>query len=319
MFLSPIPTEELDGNLCMQSSYWARLKEKHGWEAYAFRMRKSTLLVLVRRFLRFFTFAYVPFGPQEDVDLSRLSRQLVPFLPKHLFVIRYDLPYGSGAEGRSLVVQQESVQPDATVVIDLKPGYETVCSGYRQRARRALQKSKDRVLVKLWDGDEETFRQWYGVYLETGSRDGFSTRSEAYLRDVLSLSDAKVESRLFVAWRDGKVVGGTILLANQREAIYLFGASKRMPDCTCSYALQDAMIQYSIQTGRTVYDLFGVSGNDGRGSHLASLDLFKTAFGGRRIARRPTCDWPADRLVYALFSSAEKIRYRHSRGASPRQ
>jgi lipid II:glycine glycyltransferase (peptidoglycan interpeptide bridge formation enzyme) len=318
MLLSPIPVDGLEGRLCMQSACWARLKERHGWKAYAFRMQHSTLLVLTRRFFWRFTLAYVPFGPLEDVDLANLSRQLSPLLDGHLFAVRYDLPYGSAADGNGLIVQRESVQPDATVIIDLTPGYEVVRSRYRQRARRALRRSEGKVTVSLWDGDEKTFEKWYGVYEETGRRDGFSLRPRTYIRDVLSLGDGRTGSKLFVALRDGNVVGGTILLSNQEESVYLFGASHRMPDCSAGYALQDAMIRFSAETHRKRYDFFGVSGENGRGAHLASLDLFKTSFGGDRIVRRPTCDWRVDRFVYGAFSFAERIRYQRSRGPAPR-
>jgi len=314
MFLSPISLEGLDGKSCMQGEYWARLKGKNGWEAHAFRMRHSTLLVLTKRFFRHFLLAYVPFGPQEDVSLSELSRQIAKCIDGHLFAIRYDLPYGSKSDASGLVIQRESVQPDATVVIDLREGYEEIRKGYHERARRALKRSAGKVEVSLWEGDAETFDAWYDVYQETGIRDGFSTRSKQYMTDVLSLRYRGTHAQLFVAKRDGAVVGGTILLENSNEAVYLFGASERMGDCTCSHALQDAMIHASADTHRERYDFFGVSGDNGRGSHLSSLDLFKTSFGGERMVRRPTCDWKADRFVYACYSLAEHLRYRGKRG-----
>lgn len=164
-----------------------------------------------------FTLAYVPFGPLEDVDLANLSRQLSPLLDGHLFAVRYDLPYGSAADGNGLIVQRESVQPDATVIIDLTPGYEVVRSRYRQRARRALRRSEGKVTVSLWDGDEKTFEKWYGVYEETGRRDGFSLRPRTYIRDVLSLGDGRTGSKLFVALRDGNVVGERFSFPTKRN------------------------------------------------------------------------------------------------------
>jgi lipid II:glycine glycyltransferase (peptidoglycan interpeptide bridge formation enzyme) len=307
--------DELSSVHPMQSSYWADLKGKTGWEGHAYRLGHSSLLVLTKTFLHLFTLAYVPFGPQETVSLKDLSKDLYRFLPRGTFAIRYDLPYESACDVSGCQIQKESVQPDASVLIDLRKGYTTVVSGYRERARRALKKSKGKVVISRWDHKSADFDAWYDLYVKTAKRDGFSARSKSYMEEVLSDSTEKVSSTLFLAKREGVIVGGTILLSSREEAIYLFGASERMDDCTSSHALQDAMIHAASAKGCDRYDLFGVSGKDGRGSHLASLNLFKTSFGGETLYRPPTCDHIRLHLLHALFTSLENRRYRKQRNA----
>lgn len=314
MFMSPIRTEELSSVRCFQSPYWASLKGKHGWKADAFRLPHSTLLVLTRTFFHFFTLAYVPFGPLEPVALSELSRTFLKYLPKGTFAIRYDLPYGCSCDTKGAIVQRESVQPDASVLIDLTGGYAQVRSAYHERARRQLKKSAGKVTVEEWDGSDDRFELFYRLYEKTGVRDGFSTRSRSYIRDVLAPSGGETKSKLFLAFRGRTLVGGTILLYSKSEGIYLFGASERMSDCTASHALQDAMIRFCCEEEIPLYDLFGVSGKDGRGVHLKSLDLFKTSFGGETVYRQPTMDYPLKPLLYRLFTFAEWVRYTRARG-----
>ena len=313
MELLPITREELSSSCCMQSSYWARLKGAHGWSDHAFSLDGTTLLVLSRTFFRFFTLAYVPFGPGCDVSLSVLSRQLTQFLPKTTFAIRYDLPYGNKSDDAGCRTPRQSVQPDATVKIRLSGDYPAISSLYHQRAIRALKRSQSLIDVRLWSGDQDSFDMWYAVYHDTALRDGFSARSKTYLHDVLAIQEGEVSSKLFLAFREGRIVGGTILLSGKDESVYLFGASERMKDCTVGYILQDAMIRYCIDHECPWYDFYGISGEKGRGAHLRSLDLFKTAFGGEKQYRRPTCDFPIKKLGYRLFAIAETLRYRRQR------
>lgn len=314
MFLARIRAEELSSALCMQSPYWAALKEKHGWKVSAYHLSHSTLLVLTRTFFRCATLAYVPFGPQQPVSLKELSLALKKYLPKGTFAIRYDVPFGMELDTTGAIVQHDSVQPDATVVIPLEKGYEAVSREYRDRAKRQLKRSQGLVEVRQWDGSERQFNLFFGLYEQTGRRDGFSTRSRDYLWDVLHGPAGQTKTKLFLAWRNRQMVGGSILLYGPKEAIYLFGASARMRDCTASHALQDAMIRFSCDNGVSRYDLFGVSGKRGRGSHLRSLDVFKTSFGGNVVYRQPTMDWPLSPLLYRCFTLAEFLRYRLSRG-----
>lgn len=313
MVVEPIRTEELSSVRCLQSPYWAALKSAHGWQARAFRLPHDTLLVLTRTFLHHFTLAYVPFGPSGNVSLRELGAALRSSLPRTTFLIRYDLPYGSACDASGTVPAFASIQPDATVLLDLSGGYEEVRKGYRQRARRQLKKSLPLLSIRLWDGSPSVFDRWYSLYEETGRRDGFSIRGRDYLGDVLGIDTPLVHTKLFLAWMGDELVGGTILLYGPEEAIYLFGASARLKECTASHALQDAMVRYACGLGIPRYDFYGCSASDGRGAHLASLDLFKTSFGGRRVDRRPTLDLPLMPWAYRAYALLERRRYTASR------
>ena len=314
MFLARIGAGELSSALCMQSPYWASLKEKHGWEVHAFHLSGSTLLVLTRTFFHACTLAYVPFGPQEPVSLKDLSLALKKFLPKRVIAIRYDLPFGMELDCEGARVQHDSVQPDATIIIPLQGGYEQVAKGYRKRARRKLKECGEKIEVRSWDGSKREFNLFFSLYEQTGRRDGFSTRSKEYLWDVLHGPEGATRTKLFLAWRNRQIVGGTVLLYGPQEAVYLYGASARMPDCSAGYALQDAMIRFACGLHIPRYDLFGVSAKDGRGAHLKSLDLFKSSFGGEVVERKPTMDWPLRPILYHGFTFAEYLRYRVTRG-----
>jgi lipid II:glycine glycyltransferase (peptidoglycan interpeptide bridge formation enzyme) len=324
-----------------QSSFWGAAKHASLWKAHAFSITvedwHSQVLVLVKEIAPLCSLAYVPFGPDAthcptlgmSDYIGQLSRQLKKQLPKSVFSVRYDLPWDEvndpnvmKLEGKRFRHSRESVQPDGTVRIDLQWGYEAITYGYRDRAKRALRKSFQVVDISLWNGDAMEFKRWYNVYLETARRDGFSARSYKYIRALLSL-DGKVAGdvscKLILAKKEGIIIGGNIILMSPFETVYLFGASLRLENVTCSHALQDYGIRLACERGCAFYDFFGIPGPMGRGEHLKSLELFKLSFGGQPYYRTPTTDFVTHFLIWKLYSITENLRYRINRQAWNRE
>ena len=119
------------GERFLQSPFWAAFKSGHGWKSLFFDVRSEgggvfTVSVLVRRFAKYFSIAYIPMMPsffygdtgaagstlqnlstkadetenggvvrQEDAALyaqflTEFSESLKDFLPKHTLCIRFD-------------------------------------------------------------------------------------------------------------------------------------------------------------------------------------------------------------------------------------
>lgn len=324
-----------------QSSYWAALKRGLGWKPYAFTIededRSFSLLVLVKQVMPLCDLAYIPFGPDvtsyPDASiqeyLKRLARALKPFLPKTVFTLRFDLGWDEVNDenvmtlhGKRFKTCPQSIQPDATVRLDLSKGYERVALLYRERARRALRKAKELFSVVTWDGDPAIYKQWYEVYLETARRDGFAPRSGKYLKASLTL-DAKVKGdvacKLLLAYAGQNLVGGIIVALGPEEAVYLYGASLRQDLGSCSTLLQDRAIELACGYGCKTYDFYGIAGPKGRGAHLAGLEVFKLSFGGNPYYRTPSTDYVYHRLPWRFYTISEWVRYRMIRSSRRRE
>jgi len=355
-----------------QSEFWAKAKRYSQWGALALRVRvvgpdtgvsepiidESTLLVLVRKLYLSFHFAYIPFGPKinhvpmpEGQFLRDLAKAIRPILPRGTICLRYDLPWNeipatevAPINARGLHRCKESVQPEGTSIISLEGGYEHVRSGYRERAIRNIRKSVvSGIVVREWEQDEEVFKQWYDVYLQTAKRDGFNAREENYLKQFLKLanslpekikrsgrnrmkveqtgvsSESEVTCNLYVAYLGKQLIGGTMIMESKFVAVYLFGSSLRVDGISCSYLLQDYAIAKACEHGRLAYDLYGISGPGNRGSHLDGLRLFKRAFGGAVYYRHPSIDFVFHLLPWAMYSRIEYLRYRAMRMRQPKR
>ena len=301
----------------LQTPLWAAVKEEHGWHAYGFTIerggRVSDLLVLSRTLAGPFAMAYIPFGP-DDIglgELASLAEALKPLLGRHTFVLRVDLPFTAPVctDYGPWVPCPHSIQPEATIRMDLSPGYDAIIKAYHERARRALKKCRQHnLLVDEWRGEAGVFDSFCELYRHTAEREGFFPRSRSYLATLVG-SGGEGDIRLLTATLSGELVAAIIVLFSEREALYLIGASRRLEGISPSYALQDRAIAMACERGCTVYDLYGVGGPDGRDGHLASLELFKRSFSGVRIERPPTLDWAYRPLLWRLFRVAEGLRY----------
>ena len=88
-------------------------------------------------------------------------------------------------------------------------------------------------------------------------------------------------ARLYMAFHEGQPIAGTLAIHYGDKVWYLYGASSNehrnlMPN----YLLQWSMIQWAVETGCSVYDFRGVSGDISEDNPLYGLYKFKKGFGG---------------------------------------
>ncbi|MFA5514455.1 MAG: peptidoglycan bridge formation glycyltransferase FemA/FemB family protein [Sphaerochaetaceae bacterium] len=307
-----------------QSPFWAKVKEFVGWTHLFFSLKEGEderlLLVLVKK-LPFNVFiAYVPYGPplffEEDFlneYLDFVSTEIRKYLPKTTLFIRYDLPWGSFDknlnESDTLNFCSHSIQPEATIVLNLSKGYEKVRSSYKKRNLRHIQKcEKEQLFVKEWDKEENSFSSWYSIYLENGRMGNFSCRSAAYLKNMFSVSDDNNKAKLFLAYLGEEIVGGIVVIFNLSEATYLFGATVKELNISVAYALQDYVIRVLCQDNVAQYNLMGIAGPKDHFASLKGVTFFKESFGGIALYRKPTVDYKYRKMLYCCFVLIEKLK-----------
>ena len=90
-------------------------------------------------------------------------------------------------------------------------------------------------------------------------------------------------ARLYLGFYEGRAISGAITTNFGGKACYVYGASdnecrNHMPN----YLMQWEMIRWALETGCTVYDFQGVSGNlSPEGNHMYGLYRFKKGFNGQ--------------------------------------
>jgi lipid II:glycine glycyltransferase (peptidoglycan interpeptide bridge formation enzyme) len=322
----PVPLAELDASdELLQSGFWGRFKEAHGWKPHSFCVSGGggdfPLLVLTRPVLAKLSLAYVPFGPVADPRIGRgaflsdLSRALRPHLPQGTFFLRFDLPWEKKGElprARGVVKAASDMQPASTVVVDIAPPLEQVLASMKSKTRYNVRLAAKKGVV-VQEARPEEMGAWYTLYEETARRDRIGIHARAYYEGLVR---ASAESglpgpvvRLLLARHEGKVLAGNIVAFWRSRAAYLYGASSGegrnlMP----TYALQWEAIRLAKEARCTTYDLFGVPPRPDPSHPMYGLYQFKTGFSDCVLERWGTWDAPFRPFAYWLYRGAEALR-----------
>lgn len=128
-----------------QTAYWAKVKEKQGYNPRAFTIkinsdldrnysRKDDLLIIIRNIGKNACIAYVPYGPDIQLPdelqgkfLEELSELLRPHLPANCIFIRYDLVWQSPWQNDDDCYNDQGVWlgPPETRLQELRMNFDT--------------------------------------------------------------------------------------------------------------------------------------------------------------------------------------------------
>ncbi len=234
----------------LQTPFWAEFKASHGWRPFYFAMENidsytreypgadepmgtqkpagmsagkgagKLLIVLMRRFSRLASIAYVPMGPDisctdpehQAILLGELSVLLEPFLPRNTLFIRYDPPWGTEVSNISSAEPSENndgkekpapilssfpfipgkpartapvhIQPPDTVLLDLNKSLDTLLAEMKSKWRYNIRLAEKKgVAIRFLEGVQgasEGIDIFYNLYLETAQRDGIAIHSKGY-------------------------------------------------------------------------------------------------------------------------------------------
>lgn len=323
MKINAIKIDRLCTNNPFVSSFWAKLKEVNGWnsEAYSIEIEhnKFESLILIKKLIFNLYFVYIPFSPicttsdafLDEIQIKEFLDFLISNSERKIVFIKIDLPYEYDKNlkfHKPFKKNKYSIQPEASIIIDLNSNIEESRKKYKKRAIRNLKKNNNQIEIKEVAFNEENINKWYQIYLETGKRDNFSVRDINYFFQMNCIKD-DIKPRLIFAFDNyNNLLGGNIILINNDNAVYLFGASKRVDNLSPSYGLQDFTIELLNNEGVKKYDLFGI-GVDDKSENLKTLTQFKSSFGGNIVIRIPTLDYPNNKFFYSLFKIIERIRF----------
>lgn len=285
-----------------QSSHWQEVKNNWGWEGILSRGADGSVRgacgVLIQRIPALHTsFLYAPRGPVCDLgdtdtlrDLKAGADALAQKYHAHTFKWDPDVPAGDTRF-------KQTMQEMGFTLIAGNTGFETIQARFNYRLplqgrdEEALfmnltQKTRYNIRVARKKGVEiracgaEMLPDFVRLMKITGERDGFNTRPLEYFERMLSALGENV--RLYMGFYEGAPISGAITTNYAGKTCYVYGASDNEHRNTMStYLLQWEMIRWAVQTGCTVYDFQGVSGDLSEDNPLYGLYRFKRGFNGQ--------------------------------------
>ena len=193
----------------------------------------------------------------------------------------------------------DQVQFRNTVHSDLRPPTEVLLAGMKQKWRYNVRLAEKRG-VQVHQVAPHHAPYLYAMYAETGRRDGFLIREEAYYTD---------------AWR---TMGATALVAEHpsasmplaalvlfrfgQRAWYFYGMSRdegreHMPN----YLLQWHAMRWARDAGCTVYDWWGAPDQLNEQDSMWGVYRFKEGFGAQFVEGLGAWDYAPVRLLYNTY------------------
>ncbi|MHB8926982.1 MAG: lipid II:glycine glycyltransferase FemX [Bacillota bacterium] len=320
----------------LQSYEWGEIKAKTGWTPIRLLAEDHTgpraAALILRRDVPFLrrTIFYSPRGPVLDYTdteafdfLIDQVRRLAPENRAIMWKIDPDVPgdrrdVGAYLTGRGFVRNErgadfEGVQPRFVFRLQLDKPIDDIFASFGNKTRYNIRLA-GRKGVRVRVGVKDDLPRFYEVLLETATRDRFLVRSYEYFVD---LWDHLVEhglARLFVAELDGRMIAATLAFILGDKAWYIYGASSNQDRETMpNYALQWAMIRWAKESGCTMYDFRGVSGDLNPDNPLYGLYRFKKGFSGQFTEFIGEYDLVFSPLSYWLWGWGEPL-YRRTRG-----
>lgn len=285
-----------------QSSLWGKQKAAWTWRAVAVRGQDGricgTVAFLIRKMPLFgVSMLYACRGPVCNLEdretfaaLMEGARALAKQYHGYVIKIDPDVPcqntqFRQMLESFGFRLMQEGknfegIQPKFVFRLDVAgKTEEEMLASFTQKHRYNIRLAvKKGVEVRVCG--QEMVHDFTQIMIETGMRDNFVTRNEAYFSNLLK--NLGEHARLYMAFHEGTPIAGTLAIWFGDKVWYLYGASSNhhrnlMPN----YLLQWNMIQWAVECGCDIYDFRGVSGDLSPENPLYGLYLFKKGFSGQ--------------------------------------
>ncbi len=285
----------------MQSTEWAKVKDAWTWEGVLSRddsgRIRGALGILVRKVpILPGTLLYAGRGPvcdiRDEAAIDDLLAGMREVAAKHRgFTFRMD-PDVLREDSEFLAMMEKkgfSRHDDGKNFDGIQPRFvfRLPIEGRTEEEMMAFftQKTRYNIRLAIRKGVEvricgkEMVPEFTRIMAVTGSRDGFATRPAWYFERILdSLGE---HARLYMAFFEDKPVAGTLAIHYGDKVWYLYGASaNEYRNVMPNYLLQWEMIRWAIETGCTLYDFRGVSGDLSEDNPLYGLYRFKKGFNG---------------------------------------
>lgn len=196
-------------------------------------------------------------------------------------------------------------QPRMCYVLDLEGIQADSLESYYHRSIRVhLHQARRREITVSFSEDVETF---YNLMRKTAQHNGFALRTEEYFRRFLQQMGA--HAQLYLAYKDGEAVAGSIAVFYGNRAWYMYGASD--PENRQAHPnelLQWQMQHDAIKRGCRYFDLRGVEGYPTQGNPKLGLHQFKQGFSAQFVAYAGQLDHVCRPIVCRLMKLYGNIK-----------
>ena len=267
-------------------------------------------------------FVYVPHGP---LLCQGLGGQFVPILESLKRVAREEKadylrvePMWERGDAREELLCQAGFRPalvpsqagGTTLLLDLRRSEDELLMGMRKTTRYLVKKAREMGVVVERTKDLEELEAFHQLMEETKRRQRFSPHSRRYHQLQFETLAPRGMGELYLAKYEGNVLAVAVIISYGDTASYLLGASLRS-EVPASYLLQWEAIRQAKESGRDLYDFWGIAPTDDPCHPWHGYSLFKKGFGGYPLSYTGAWDFPITARYWAV--AAKEWWWKHHR------
>ncbi len=290
----------------VQTGLWAQVKGVLGWGVIRVVVTSGNkhivggAQIMVRRFRGLGKIGIISKGPlfsSSNPILTMLIIKELVHLAKlnHIQFLVVQPPNNGEETGRQLAhfgfnPVRMTINPTATILIDLHKDLDTIQSEIKQSTRRNIRIAQ-RKGITIREGTEADIGRFYVALKATSRRKNFATFPIEYYHRMWELFAPRGYARLFVAEYEGETVSSQLAISFGDTVINKMTAwSGEYSSLRPNEALYWAVIQWAKAHGFRYYDLEGINADAAQeiaetnkvpDSVRKTFTPFKVGFGGK--------------------------------------
>lgn len=319
--------ESVPGSTYTQTSGWADLKTRVGWQPHRLAIRKDGHIVagaqlLSRKPIPLVQVASIQGGPLvregNEGHLEQLHEEIVAAMGRlGSSLIALQAPYRADATTQALQahgwqVDQHTTFKASTLVIDLQSDVERLLTRMKKQVRKNIRKAADRgIQVRVGDTSDLAF--FHLSLRRTADRRDFVPPDLDYFRAAWeSLRWGDHSMQLFIAEYEGKPVSSLLVIAyGDTVTTWRCGWSGEEPKRYPNEAMEWYAIQWAKTHGYRYYDFEGLDPRAARAvvnaetmpdDLVQSAATFKLGFGGDVRLNQPTLYLVSNRVLGMVYT-----------------
>ncbi|HEY8787214.1 MAG TPA: peptidoglycan bridge formation glycyltransferase FemA/FemB family protein [Candidatus Limnocylindria bacterium] len=303
----------------LQSEAWAKIREAQGWRAefHQFGAPLPVALVLWRTLPAGQSLAYVPRGPIADreAQLQEALAKLAALARERRAIFlkvdpEIDADRGAAPLAAAGFRRAPDIQPViATLELDLSPDEDALFAALEKDTRWSVRQAEKRgVSIRDASGDDD-LRALYDLYVETGQRAGFITRTWDYYHRMWGTLVTGGHAKVRLAEKDGKPVAGALTWRCGEREVYQSAATNDAGRAAyAAYGLLWRCIIEARKGGARRFDFGGIPADVTRKDDpMYGPYMFKKGFGGTPRRFVGAHDAVPNDLLYRAYAVAEPM------------
>ncbi len=315
--------EASPGSGFMQSSPWAKFRERVGYEHFAVTLKDGDAIVggaLVGKWTYqpgrcFYYIQEGPVLPADEASAAEVFDAVLGSVARHVEAEQATVSHlrieprwqqlPSFVRGfQPPAFADDYWEPRHTLCIDLRASEDGILAQMKPKGRYNVRVARKHGVVVVEDNSEQGLADFMRIQRRTAGRQGIGVKPPGYFRDMLAELAAPRQVSLYFAEYRGRRLATALVITFGERATYFFGGSLVLyRRVMAPYLLHFEIMCKAKAAGCDWYDMWGIAPPQQPEHALQRVSDFKHKLGGVDVHLVPTLDHIFDAAAYERYAT----------------